>query len=90
MPVPRGAIGGSHRSVGGHGERVETTEGFQGAFERALASRKPAILHCLLDPQAINSSADDRRVTGGGDKELTWALGRRCRRRTSLLSWPPG
>jgi acetolactate synthase-1/2/3 large subunit len=41
------------QAFGGHGERVETTEEFAPAFERALASGKPAILHCLLDPQAI-------------------------------------
>lgn len=41
------------RAFGGHGERVETTEQFAPAFERALASGKPAILHCLLDPEAI-------------------------------------
>ncbi|MBL8581655.1 MAG: thiamine pyrophosphate-binding protein [Rhizobiaceae bacterium] len=41
------------RAFGGHGERVEATEEFAPAFERALASGKPAILHCLLDPQAI-------------------------------------
>jgi acetolactate synthase-1/2/3 large subunit len=41
------------RAFGGHGERVETTEQFIPAFERALASGKPAILHCLLDPEAI-------------------------------------
>ncbi len=40
-------------AFGGHGERVERTEQFAPAFERALASGKPAILHCLLDPQAI-------------------------------------
>jgi acetolactate synthase I/II/III large subunit len=44
------------RAYGGHGERVETTGEFQPAFERALASNKPAILHCLLDPQAITAS----------------------------------
>ena len=26
------------------------------AFERALASGKPAILHCLTDPQAITAT----------------------------------
>lgn len=41
------------RAFGGHGERVETTEEFGPAFERAVASGKPAILHCLLDPEAI-------------------------------------
>jgi acetolactate synthase-1/2/3 large subunit len=41
------------RAFGGHGERVETTEDFAPAFERALASGKPAIIHCLLDEEAI-------------------------------------
>jgi len=41
------------RAFGGHGERVERTEDFAPALERALASGKPAILHCLLDPEAI-------------------------------------
>ncbi len=41
------------RAYGGHGETVTTTAEFAPAFERALASGKPAILHCRLDPQAI-------------------------------------
>lgn len=41
------------RAFGGHGERVEKTEDFAPAFERAIASGKPAILHCLIDPEAI-------------------------------------
>lgn len=41
------------RAFGGHGERVERTEEFAPALERALTSGKPAILHCLLDPEAI-------------------------------------
>jgi acetolactate synthase-1/2/3 large subunit len=41
------------RAFGGHGERVERTAEFAPAFERVLASGQPAILHCLLDPQAI-------------------------------------
>ncbi|MBV9076511.1 MAG: thiamine pyrophosphate-binding protein [Methylobacteriaceae bacterium] len=40
-------------AFGGHGERVGRTEDFAPAFERALASGKPAILHCLVDPEAI-------------------------------------
>ena len=44
------------KAYGGHGERVETTEEFAPAFERALQSGKPAILHCLLDPEAISAS----------------------------------
>ena len=43
-------------AFGGHGERVERSEDFAPAFERALASGKPAILHCLLDPEAITPS----------------------------------
>ena len=41
------------RSFGGHGERVERTEEFAPAFERALQSRRPALLHCIVDPQAL-------------------------------------
>jgi acetolactate synthase-1/2/3 large subunit len=41
------------RDFGGFGERVERTEDFAPAFERALASGKPAILHCIVDPQAL-------------------------------------
>lgn len=36
---------------GGHGERVERTEDFEGAFRRAVASGKPSIIHLLQDPQ---------------------------------------
>jgi acetolactate synthase-1/2/3 large subunit len=41
------------KAFGGHGERVETTEEFAPAFERAVKSGKPAIVHCLIDPEAI-------------------------------------
>jgi acetolactate synthase-1/2/3 large subunit len=41
------------RAFGGHGERIEKTEEFASALARALASGKPAILHCLMDPEAI-------------------------------------
>ncbi len=40
-------------AFGGHGERVERSEDFPAAFERAKASGKPAIIHLLVDPQAI-------------------------------------
>ena len=42
---------------GGHGERVTSTEEFAPALARARASGKPAILHCLLDPQAITPTS---------------------------------
>lgn len=42
------------RAFGGYGERVEQTEDFAPAFERALASGQPAILHCVIDPEVIS------------------------------------
>ncbi|MDD2880782.1 MAG: thiamine pyrophosphate-binding protein [Rhodoferax sp.] len=42
---------------GGHGERVTTTAEFAPALARARASGKPAILHCLLDAQAITPTS---------------------------------
>lgn len=45
---------GYARVFGGHGERVECTDEFAPALRRALDSGKPAILHCLLDGEAIN------------------------------------
>jgi acetolactate synthase-1/2/3 large subunit len=41
------------RAFGGHGETVEATADFAPAFERAVASGKPAILHVKIDPEAI-------------------------------------
>jgi len=45
-------------AFGGYGERVSSTAEFAPAFERALASGKPAILHCLLDPRAESHARD--------------------------------
>ena len=41
------------RAFGGFGVTVEATEDFAGAFEAARASGLPAIVHCLIDPDAI-------------------------------------
>jgi acetolactate synthase I/II/III large subunit len=41
------------RAFGGHGETVERTEDFAPAFERAIASGKPATLHVKIDAEAI-------------------------------------
>jgi acetolactate synthase-1/2/3 large subunit len=41
------------RAFGGHGETVRETAEFAPALARARASGKPAILHCLIDPEAI-------------------------------------
>lgn len=50
------------QAFGGHGERVTHTGEFKPAFERALRSNKPSIIHCLIDPEAINPSFTLRDV----------------------------
>ena len=45
-------------AFGGHGETVRRTEEFAPAFQRAVASGKPAILHCFLDPRALSVGKD--------------------------------
>jgi acetolactate synthase I/II/III large subunit len=51
------------RAFGGHGETVSRTEEFAPAFDRAVASGRPAIIHCLIDQQAITpaKTLDDIR-----------------------------
>jgi acetolactate synthase-1/2/3 large subunit len=51
------------RAYGAHGELVETTEQFAPAFERALASGKPALLELRLDPDAITPRFGLREIT---------------------------
>ncbi len=45
------------RAFGGHGETVERSADFAPAFQRAVASGKPAILELRIDPEAITPSA---------------------------------
>lgn len=45
------------QAVCAHGERVTDTASFAPALQRALASGKPALLQCLIDPQAITPTA---------------------------------
>jgi acetolactate synthase-1/2/3 large subunit len=54
------------RAYGAHGETVLRTDDFAPAFERALASGIPALLHVKLDPQALtmNASLDAIRTAG--------------------------
>ena len=56
------------RSFGGYGEKVETTEGFAPAFERALASSKPALLHIVLDREASTASRTLSEIRGTGKR----------------------
>ncbi|MDD5029077.1 MAG: thiamine pyrophosphate-binding protein [Rhodoferax sp.] len=45
------------QAFGAYGERVTDTASFGPALRRAMASGQPALLHCLLDPQAITPTA---------------------------------
>ena len=40
------------QALGGHGEYVETIDQFKGAWERAVASAKPACINVLVEPHA--------------------------------------
>jgi acetolactate synthase-1/2/3 large subunit len=53
-------------AYGAHGERVARTDAFAPALARALHSGKPALIHCLIDPQAITPAAtlDSLRAQG--------------------------
>ena len=42
------------RAYGAHGERVERTDEFEGAFERAFASGRPSVLELPVDPERIS------------------------------------
>jgi len=55
------------RAFGAHGETVRRTGEFAPAFERALNVGRPAVLHVLLDPQALtmNATLDSIRTAGG-------------------------
>lgn len=44
-------------AFGGHGEIVATTEEFQPAFERAVASGKPALIELRVDPDQLGTRA---------------------------------
>ena len=42
------------QSYGGHGEVVRKTDEFPAAFERARASKRPAIIELITDPRALS------------------------------------
>lgn len=52
-------------AFGGHGERVEKSEDFSQAYERAVASGKPAIIHLITDPQAITPTTTIDKLRAG-------------------------
>jgi len=54
------------RAHGGHGETVHATAEFVEAFERAVASGKPALIDVKVDPEAISTSATLTAIRGRG------------------------
>ncbi|MDB5592414.1 thiamine pyrophosphate-binding protein [Enterovirga sp.] len=54
------------RAFGGHGETVRRTEDFAEAFERALASGLPSILHCHVDEEALTPDRTLSEIKGTG------------------------
>ncbi|GAA1552136.1 thiamine pyrophosphate-dependent enzyme [Brevibacterium picturae] len=46
----------------GHGERVEKTEDFEAALDRALATDGPALVHVLIDSDLMPPAADEIAV----------------------------
>ncbi|WP_024356126.1 thiamine pyrophosphate-dependent enzyme [Leucobacter chironomi] len=47
------------QSFGGHGERVETTEEFAPALDRALAADAPALIHVLISSEVMPPASDE-------------------------------
>jgi acetolactate synthase-1/2/3 large subunit len=56
------------RAYGGHGETVAATEEFAPAFERAVASGKPAIIEVKFDPEAIMTATTLSAIRGKGKR----------------------
>ncbi len=54
------------QAYGAHGETVRTTAEFAPAFERAAGAGRPALLHLVVDPQALtlNATLDELRAQG--------------------------
>ncbi len=53
------------QSFGGHGETVETDEEFGPAFQRAVASGKPALIELRQNPEQITSRATISQLRAG-------------------------
>jgi acetolactate synthase-1/2/3 large subunit len=56
------------QSYGGYGEKVERTEDFAPAFERAQASSKPALIHIVLDREASTAARTLSEIRGTGKR----------------------
>lgn len=58
------------RAFGGHGETVTQTQDFAPAFERAVASGQPSILHVKVDADAITPTATISGIRAAARREL--------------------
>ena len=56
------------RSFGAHGERVLTTAEFKPAFERALASGKPAVIELVTEAEALTARQTLSQIRAGAGK----------------------
>lgn len=56
------------RAFGGHGETVERTDQFAPAFQRAVASGKPAVIDLKIDPEALTTRASLSQIRAAGLK----------------------
>ena len=52
-------------AFGGHGEVVSETGAFRGAFERAVASGKPALIELRMNPDQITSRSTIQQLRAG-------------------------
>ena len=69
------------RAFGGHGETVEETAEFLPAFERALGSGLPSIIHVKIDPEAITPAttlSEIRAAALARSAESVIGAARRC------------
>ncbi len=58
-------FGALARAYGAYGERVEANEEFEGALRRAMQAGRPAVLHLVVDPEAITPAATLSDVRAG-------------------------
>jgi acetolactate synthase-1/2/3 large subunit len=61
------------RAFGAHAEAVSKTAEFEGAFERALASRGPALIELRIDPDAIHTRYSLSSLKEGARKRAAMA-----------------
>lgn len=59
------------QAFGGHGERVEKTADFADAFDRAVKSNKPAIIHLITDPEAITPTTTIAKLRAAAQSNLS-------------------